>query len=160
MGFSAQSVFCEQVDWRRCEYDLSPMTLRTASFVLVAFSTLGLASCGKPTPICDNQVIRQAISPDGAMKAVLFRRACGGPTGFSSQVSVFAASEDVLGKGNALIADTDGGHAVAAEWGGPDVTLEWTAPRALTVTFAYLSRVIVHESPVRGVDVTYQSARE
>ena len=126
----------------------------------IALGAVAVASCGESAPICDNQVIRQAVSPDGAMKAVLFHRVCGGPTGFSSQVSVFGADEPVTGKGNAFIADTEGGHAKAAAWGGPDVYLEWTAPRALTVTFAYLSRVIVYESPVRGVDITYQSARE
>lgn len=131
-----------------------------APFVLAALSAFGLASCGEPTPLCNNQVIREAQSPDGALKAVLFHRTCGGPTGFSSQVSIFGANEPVTGKGNAFIADTSAGLARAAEWGGPDVNFEWTAPRALTVTFAYLSRVIVTESPVRGVNITYQSARE
>ncbi len=147
-----------KVDCRHRRYDLSTMKMRKR-IVIAALGALVFIGCGEPTPICDNQVIRQAISPDGAMKAVLFHRVCGGPTGFSSQVSVFDVNEPVTGKGT-FIADTEGGHAKAAAWGGPDVYLEWTAPRALTVTFAYLSRVIASESPVRGVQVTYQSARE
>ncbi len=132
------------------------MTVRFASRVLVVLVTLGLTGCGEPAPICENQVIREAISPDGAMKAVLFRRACGGPTGFSSQVSIVDAGEAVMGKGNAFIADTAGGLAPAASWGGPEVALEWTSPQALTLAYAPRARVILTEPSVRGVTVSHK----
>lgn len=132
------------------------MVVRVASFILAAATTLVLAGCGEPTPICENQVIRQTVSPDGAMKAVLFRRACGGPTGFSSQVSILPVSETETSKGNAFIADTAGGLAPAAAWGGPDVALEWTSPKALTLAYAPRARVIVAASSVRGVAISHK----
>ena len=127
-----------------------------ASVVLAALSVLGLAACGESKPVCENQVIREATSPDGAMKAVLFRRACGGPTGFSSQVSILPAGDTETDKGNAFIADTAGGLAPAAAWGGPDVVLEWTSPKALTLAYASRARVIVAEPSVRGVTISHK----
>lgn len=52
-----------------------------------------LAACGEAAPICDNKVIREAVSPDGTLKATLFQRDCGPLTGASSQVSILAADE-------------------------------------------------------------------
>ena len=127
-----------------------------ASFILAALGALGLVGCGESKPVCENQVIREATSPDGAMKAVLFRRACGGPTGFSSQVSILPAGATETGKGNAFIADTAGGLAPAAAWGGPDVALEWTSPAALTLAYASRARVIIAEPSVHGVTISHK----
>ena len=127
-----------------------------ASSILAALGALVLAGCGESKPVCENQVIREATSPDGAMKAVLFRRACGGPTGFSSQVSILPAGETETGKGNAFIADTAGGLAPAAAWGGPDVALEWTSPAALTLAYASRARVIIAEPSVHGVTISHK----
>lgn len=128
--------------------------MRCAAF---AFAVLGLAACGEGQPICDNIIIHEAVSPDGALKASLFQRQCGGPTGLASQVSISSAGEAVAGKGNVMIIDTDGGHAMAQSWGGPDVNFEWTSPTDLTVTFAPFSRIISQASPVHGVTITFQS---
>jgi hypothetical protein len=113
-----------------------------------------LAACGEPAPICDNKVKREAVSPDGALKATLFQRDCGPLTGASSQVSVLGVNETGTAKGNALIADTSGGLAPAAEWGGPDIGLEWTSPTALTLTYPFRARIITCEPVVAGVTVT------
>lgn len=122
-----------------------------------AFAALWLVACGEAQPICENVIMREAISPDGLLKASLFQRQCGGPTGLASQVSVSPAGETVTGKGNVLIIDTDGGHAIAQSWGGPDATFEWTSPTALTVTFAPFSRIISQAASVHGVTITFQS---
>ncbi len=106
--------------------------------------------------MCDNEVIREAVSPDGALKAALFHRFCGPPTGSSSQVSILGAYETEMAKGNAFIADTAGGIAPAAAWGGPDVTLEWTSPTALTLTYAGRVRIIAAETSVRGVSISHK----
>lgn len=124
---------------------------------LFALSALAVAACGESEPVCQNEVIREALSPDGAMKATLFRRACGGPTGESSQVSILAANETETGKGNAFIADTASGAAPAAAWGGPDVAMDWTSPRALTLTYATRARIIIGEPSVRGVTISHKS---
>ncbi len=125
--------------------------------VSIAFATVVLSACGEPEPVCQNTVIREAVSPDGAMKAVLFHRACGGPTGQASQVSVLAAHQTESGKGNAFIVDTASGAAPTAAWGGPDVQMEWNAPRALTLRYHGRVRVIAYEPEVRGVTITHRS---
>lgn len=130
------------------------MTFHAAS---IAFATVVLAACGESEPVCRNTVMREAASPDGELKAVLFHRDCGGPTGQASQVSVLAANQTETGKGNAFIVDTASGDAPTAAWGGPDIHLEWKAPRALTLTYHDRSRVIAYEPKVRGVTITHRS---
>jgi len=120
-------------------------------------ASLSLAACGESEPLCQNTVIRQAVSPDGDMKAVLFHRVCGAPAGEASQVSVLAASEAETSKGNAFIVDAASGAAPTGSWGGPDVQLEWSAPRALTLTYHGRSRIIAYEPVVRGVTITHNS---
>lgn len=78
---------------------------RLAASVLLA---LGVAACGPSEPVCQNEVIREALSPDGELKASLFRRVCGGPTGLSSQVSILAAGEAEADRGNATEAPFTG----------------------------------------------------
>lgn len=126
-------------------------------FRAILLATLLFTACGESDPICQNTVIREAISPDGQMKAVLFHRACGGPTGAASQVSVLAPNQVETGKGNAFIVDAAGGIAPTAAWGGPDVQLEWKAPRALTLTYHGRSRIIAYAPDVRGVAITHRS---
>lgn len=125
--------------------------------VAFALTALLLAACGESAPVCQNEVIRESLSPDGKVKAVLFHRDCGPPTGSSSQVSILAASESTTAKGNAFIADIGDNPAQAAAWGGPDVTFEWTGPAALTLNFPYVARILVAEPSVRGVTLTFQS---
>lgn len=131
------------------------LTLAREPFL--AFSAFALASCGDAEPLCRNTVVREAVAPDGQMKATLFERSCGATTGFSSQVSVLRAGETESGRGNALIADTAGSAAPAAAWGGPDVAMEWTGPRDLILTYHARARIIVGESSVRGVNISHKS---
>lgn len=125
-------------------------------YAALALALFGLAACGKSEPLCQNTVVRDAVSPDGKLKAVLFERSCGSTTGFSSQVSVLPVGETEDGKGNTFIADTAGGLAPAAAWGGPDVLLEWTSPTALTLAYASRARVIITEPSVRGVTISHR----
>ena len=145
------------VDCRCTGYDLSSMKSALCHPVrkrlaVAALVVMGLGGCGESEPLCENIVVREAISPDGAMKAVLFSRDCGPPTGSSSQVSIVAAAETVEDKGNTFIADTAGGIARAGAWGGPDVQLAWTGPRDLTLTSVSRSRIIAYETSVRTGD--------
>lgn len=132
---------------------LASLARLAASLVLASV----FSACGPSEPVCQNEIIREALSPDGELKASLFRRACGGPTGLSSQVSILAVDEAESDRGNAFIADTAGGAAPAAVWGGPDVEMAWTSPRAVTLTYASRARIIVGESSVRGVTISHKS---
>jgi hypothetical protein len=123
-------------------------------------ATLFISACGASEPACRNTVIREAASPDGALKAVLFHRACGGPTGEASQVSILDADETETGKGNAFIVDAASGAAPIAAWGGPDVQIAWVGPRELTLTYHSRSRIILGEPSVRGVTITHKLGDE
>lgn len=131
----------------------NPLLARSAALALALF---GLAACGKSEPLCKNTVQREAVSPDGKLKAVLFERSCGATTGFSSQISILPVGATETEKGNAFIADTAGGLAPAAAWGGPDVELEWTSPAALTLSYAPRARLIIAEPSVRGVTISHK----
>ena len=115
-----------------------------------------MAGCGNAEPVCQNVVKREAISPDGQLKAVLFERLCGATRGLSSQISILPVGKTETGKGNAFIADTAGGLAPAAAWGGPDVAMKWTSPEAITLAYAPRARVIVAEPSVRGVIISHE----
>lgn len=114
------------------------------------------AACGNSEPLCQNNVMREAVSPDGQLKAVLFQRACGAVTGAASQISILPVNATETGKGNAFIADTAGNLAPAAAWGGPDVALEWVSPQELSLAYAWRVRVIVTQPSVRGVTITHK----
>lgn len=114
------------------------------------------AGCGKSEPLCQNNVIREAVSPDGQLKAVLFQRACGSTTGAASQVSIVSATATEAGKGNAFIADTAGNIAPVAAWGGPDIALEWVSPQELSLAYASRVRAIIAPPSVRGVTITHK----
>jgi hypothetical protein len=132
------------------------MTGRPTPF-LSAFAVLALAACGEAKPICQNTVIREAVSPGGDLKAVLFHRACGDLAGEASQISVLAANQTETGKGNAFIVDAASGAAPIGAWGGPDVLMEWSAPLALTLSYHDRSRIIAYEPVVRGVTISHRS---
>lgn len=123
---------------------------------LTALALQLAAGCGNSEPLCQNNVIREAVSPDGALKATLFQRACGSKTGAASQISILPVNEAETGKGNALIADTAGNIAPAAAWGGPDIALEWLSPHELTLAYASRVRIIVAPPSVRGVTITHE----
>jgi len=45
--------------------------------------------------LCGNDIKLTVASPDGKLKAVVFKRSCGATTGFSMQVAVLTANRDV-----------------------------------------------------------------
>jgi hypothetical protein len=74
---------------------LSPLFLLPLVVSLVACSSA-----------CENDVLSQATSPSGRLKAVAFTRNCGATTGFNVQVSILASGSRLRNvKGNAFIAD-------------------------------------------------------
>jgi hypothetical protein len=104
---------------------------------------------------CANTEVSRAASPDGTQDAVLFTRACSGTKSVGSQVSILPAGAALPNKsGNALISN---GGKVRASWGGPNVTLSWTAPAALTIAHDPSAEIYKSEAQVGGVAVTYQA---
>lgn len=45
--------------------------------------------------MCGNEILNEVTSPDKAYKAVVFQRNCGATTGFSTQVSIIYAHDEL-----------------------------------------------------------------
>ncbi|WP_049723364.1 hypothetical protein [Gilvimarinus polysaccharolyticus] len=77
--------------------------------------------------MCGNYVHKEYLSPSNSHKAVIFQRDCGATAGFSTQISIIGAREDLSNsKGNIYIID---GH--------PDEvapTLKWLSESILSIS--------------------------
>ena len=110
---------------------------------------------------CSNDVLKDAPSPDGKHKAIVFQRDCGATTGFSTQVSVLRASQSLgSSSGNIFVADTNHGAAPHGPGGGPAVRVTWTGPGSMTVSHHSAARVFAAEPELDGVRITYKAAAE
>ncbi len=126
--------------------------MRGATLV-AAVALVCLSACENP---CGNEIVRELPSPDQKSKAVLFTQNCGVTTDYTSQVSILSRGEAFSADGNAFIADSNHGAAETIPQGGPVVSMTWTAPDALLVTYANQSRVFLSETQVRNVSITYR----
>jgi hypothetical protein len=107
--------------------------------------------------MCRNTLVARSKAPDGRHSAALFQRDCGATTGFSTQISVLDAGEQLSGSGNAFRADDDHGVATAGAWGGSWAGMKWLAPDHLLVRYAVRSRIFAQEPDVSDVRITYQA---
>lgn len=138
--------------------------MRTVRYLVVTLGVLlalGFVGFGLlAADLCENTVLRRVPASDGRHVAVLFMRDCGATTGVSTQVSVLWHWERLWGRsGNALITDTDHGHALAGTYGGPVVELEWLQPESLEVRYDAHARVFRAAPAARGVRISYAALR-
>ncbi|MFC3711363.1 hypothetical protein ACFOMD_02200 [Sphingoaurantiacus capsulatus] len=120
---------------------------------LLPLAFLAVAACGDNG--CVNDVQDEVISPEGAKRAVLFGRRCGGDDGFVSHVSIIDPRDTLAGEGNVLVLSAD--SAADAASGGPWVEAEWTDDLALTIRHAANARVRVKHAEVSDVAVTVEA---
>jgi hypothetical protein len=106
---------------------------------------------------CSNAIVNEVDGPAGAIKALMFQRDCGATTGFSTQISLLRAGEQLIGGGNAFRADDNHGIAFAGDWGGPWAEIKWIGPDQLLVRYAAKSRVFEQAKSVLGVKIIYQA---
>ena len=144
---------------RDAQNRVSRITALLAGLVLLA----GHVACVDP---CGNDVLTEARSPDGRLKAVVFQRDCGATTGFSTQVSVIPSGESLLTAptwlrstegGNVFVADTNHGKAPSGPGGGPVVKVEWLDATHLRITRDNRARVFKSAASIHGVNVTLAS---
>src|SRR5687767_9557274 len=103
---------------------------------------------------CSNAIVSRVEAPDGRHAAIIFQRDCGATTGFSTQISLLEAGDQLSAQGNAFIADTDHGAAAAGEWGGPWAEAGWIAPNHLLIRYASNSRIFTRREEVTGVRIS------
>jgi hypothetical protein len=125
-----------------------------ATFVVLAGVGVYFLFDGSP---CGNELLAEAASPDGSLKAIVFQRDCGAATGFSTQVSVIKALATLENSsGNAFTADTNHGTAPSGPGGGPIVKVQWQTPRLLVVSHHAAARVFTAESKVGAINIRYE----
>ena len=96
--------------------------------------------------MCVNTIVASSGSPDGRWKVVLFERNCGATTGFSSQISLIDASNELKNKsGNIYISE-----------GRPEgYSLNWKSDNSVEITGAR-GKNYIKEAELNGVHFTYE----
>jgi hypothetical protein len=101
---------------------------------------------------CGNTVLEQVVAPDGAHRIVVFQRACGATTGFSTQASLLDPSDQLPeSSGNVFIADTDHGAAPSGPGGGPELRVRWLSAQRVEITHHRSARVFKSRKLMDGV---------
>ena len=128
--------------------------------LLIAYAVARYAFLKMAASSCGNTVITEATSPAKRLKAVVFQRDCGATTGFSTQVSIFSATDSLPEEaGNTFTSDTDHGAAPTSPADGPEVSIEWEGANSLLIRHHPKARVFTKQSAVDGVRVRYEHAQ-
>jgi hypothetical protein len=101
--------------------------------------------------ICGNAVIREVLSPDHRIKAVIFQRNCGATTSFSTQVSLLPAQGTLPNhSGNIFVTDDIN-----------DISVRWLSVTQLKIIYDRHTRTfnkqVLYRTPYRDVSITYQA---
>jgi hypothetical protein len=122
--------------------------LLTPRVVLLLMSLLQIG-CGN---LCGNRVLFDVVSPTGRQHAVVFERDCGATTGFSWQVAILEANEQVgSNSGNAFIADSNHGAVNSVP-----VRVKWLGPEQVVIGYPVGVRVLRREDRVREIKIAYE----
>ena len=85
---------------------------------------MALGGCGLLLEFdCEDRVLSEAPSPDGAWVATTFRRNCGATTSYMTHVALRESGSRFAGEGQVFVAKHE-----------RDVFVAWTAPDRLTVS--------------------------
>ena len=98
-----------------------------------------------PSDLCANDNLRETLSPNGALKAVLFRRDCGATTSYSTQLSILPASRKLPNEaGNVFVVG-----------GEPSVVVRWLDDTHLNISVGLATTAFKHLSTFNGVQIHY-----
>lgn len=102
---------------------------------------------------CGNEIFQEIYSPDNDYKVVVFQRDCGATTGFSTQISILKASQDLSNKGGNIFSMD--GHP---DW--TDVQVKWDTDRALLISYSGPYKVFTQKETywyfLSKVDIDYE----
>ena len=108
---------------------------------LVAWTGLELVS----TPVCENAIRQEVLSPDGRLKMVLFSRDCGATTDFNSQGSIIGVGEELPDEaGSVFITEKD------------EATVIWTEQDRVIVTLKGSGQDFKLENKFQSVTIEYR----
>ncbi|MES2568682.1 MAG: hypothetical protein V4710_01355 [Verrucomicrobiota bacterium] len=96
------------------------------------------------SPGCGNDVLSEIVSPDGAHKAVIFRRDCGATTDYSTQISILPAHKPLPNQsGDVFISDF------------VTVQVTWSSVKSLVISYPADARVYRAAKIFHDVAITY-----
>ena len=125
--------------------------------VLVVLAPFVSAACLDLASGCGNELLGEARSPDGRLKAIVFQRDCGATTGFSTQISVLPIGEKLPNEvGNVFVADSNHGVAPSGRGGGPIVEVRWLNEGELLIRHDSRARVFQSEQSLGKVKIHYE----
>lgn len=96
-------------------------------------------------PSCENEISQSVTSPSGAMKAVVFNRACGATVNFNTQVSVLPSNQRL---------PDDGGNVFIVD-GSDALEIRWDSDSTLQISRATGAKIFRQETSVNGIRVMY-----
>ena len=112
-----------------------------------------LAGCTETSP-CSNRLLGERLSPNGALKAVVFQRSCAEGTVASTQVSLLPADEPLPNKaGNTLVLDSSGERLPT---GHRAISLRWTGDQELVVSRSRIARHYYAPHEVGDVSIIHE----
>lgn len=109
---------------------LKGLAIVVAIVVAVSVVLFWLLSAG-----CGNQPYQQFVSENGLYKAVVFQRDCGATTGFSTQMSIIAADEELCDNCAGDLFSADGHpeeNKLKLQWNG-DTELQVVLPDGIKI---------------------------
>jgi hypothetical protein len=113
-----------------------------------------LASCSTTSvsqrPACTNHVLREAVAPGGNAKAVLFERDC--MTASTIQVSLVPKDARAPSEPGNVFAVGAGKHSLE---GRTVVTLAWSGPTNLTISYTKGAAIMRTERRVGPIHIAY-----
>ena len=113
--------------------------------VMLCFLCVCLTGCSFTT--CDNTIVKEVTSPDGAYVATAFIRDCGATTSFSPQVYLRKKGEKLGEKGNVFI----GNHSES-------INMEWLSSQELRISSD--CEVVRKEDSFGEIKITFQPVKE
>jgi len=126
--------------------------------IMFVVNTNLLLGCSE---MCGNEILQIAFSPDEKRKAVIFLRDCGATTGYSTQISLLDAQEELPPKkGNSFIADSNHGQAQTGMRDELDIYLQWAHNKELIVKYDKRARVFRSKQSADGVTIKYEQQGE
>ena len=110
---------------------------------------------------CGNKVVKELFAPDKTYKAIIFERNCGATTGFSTQISVVKANEDLFNEsGNVFVAETDDPKYSSKEFfGGPKVEVNWIDSKSLSIEYNREIDTIKIANNIDNIQIIYSTTK-
>ena len=115
---------------------------------------LGTTSCVNP---CGNEVVETVPSPTQKWSAVVFVRDCGATTGFSTQLSILRARENLPNEsGNVLVLGDGSGWVTTGATLDKTIRVVWRSDASLELKVPMHSDVRFFSKTHEGVRVEFE----